>query len=250
MDKSVFKVFFSKDKETKWLNQLGRDGYLLDSVNDSKYRFIKHEGKVFYYSIEYLDCSPRSEGANEYFKSREDLEIMPILASGNWVYFVSDKSEIECTEEICKKNSKVYFWRSLYLLFFAVCGSILCGYHAFMVDYLQIIEQAGDGQIEMLSTNGSIAILNLIKFGVNYILKAINAYFRIWTDIFGENDSVAVISAIIPIILILVVIATFNLDSYIFYFNKRRAIKKENNATGTYNICEKEYASEVSNDAE
>ena len=225
MDKSVFKIFFSKEKENKWLNEMGKLGFLLNSVNDSNYKFTFCEDKVFHYSLENLDCSPRSEEAVEYFKSRESLGVTPILASGNWVYFVSNKSEIECTEEICKKNAAVYFWRTLYLLFFAICGAILCGYHIFMAGYLHTIEQAGNGQIAMLSTDGKIALLNVIKTGFNYVLKAINAYFRIWTDIFGENDAVAVVAAIIPIVIILLIIATFNLDSYIGFYKQRKALQ-------------------------
>ena len=225
MDKSAFKVFFSKEKENKWLNEMGKHGFLLNSVNDSNYKFTFCEDKVFNYSIENLDCSPRSEEAVEYFKSREELGIIPILASGNWVYFVSEKEEIKCTEEICKKNGRVYFWRSLYLLFFAVWGSVLCGYHIFINSYLQAIEQSGDGQIELLATNGGSAILNVIKIGFNFVLKALNAYLRIWTDIFGESDAVAVVAVIIPVVIIMLVIASFNLDSYVEFYKKRKSIK-------------------------
>lgn len=232
MDKSVFKIFFSKDKETKWLNQMGQEGYILDSVSDSKYKFVKQDD-VIHYSIEYLDCSPHSDEAVSYFKSREDIGVTPILASGNWVYFISKETEIECTKEICKKNSKPYFWRSLYLLFFAICGSVLCGYHMFAAGFLENIGEAGNGQLEMLSTDGNFALYNAIKSGFNYILKAINAYFRIWTDIFGKNDAVAVVSALIPIILILLVIAAFNIDSYICFKNKRKAIEKSKSDTIT-----------------
>ena len=69
MYKSIFKVFFSKDKEVKWLNKLGQEGYLLNSVSDSKYYFVINEEEKYYYSIENLDCSPRSEKAVQYFKS-------------------------------------------------------------------------------------------------------------------------------------------------------------------------------------
>lgn len=250
MDKSVFKVFFSKEKESNWLNRLGKEGYLLDSVNDSKYRFIKHEGEVFYYSIEYLDCSPRSDEANIYFKSREELGITPILASGNWVYFVSKQSEIQCTEEICKKNSKVYFWRSLYLLFFSICGSVFCGYHIFAASLLQNLDQAGNGQLDLLATNSGFAILNVLKSGFNYVIKAINAYFRIWTSIFGENDAVAVVSALVPFVLILLIIATFNIDSYICYFKKRKALQNAAAAEGSIIETNREVDSEVLTDGE
>ena len=245
MDKSVFKVFFSKEKENNWLNSLGQQGFLLESIWDSKYIFTKYEDEKFYYSIENLDCSPRSAQANEYFAEREGLGITPLLASGNWVYFVSKNTEIPCTKEICKKNSRVYFWRSLYLLFFAIWASVLCGYHIFMAGYLNIIGQAGEGCIELLSTDGNVEMLNLLKSGFNYILKAINAYFGIWTDIFGKNDAVAIVSAIIPILLIILLFAAFNLDSYICFKQKGKRVSIPESSAENSNAIE-----EVMTDAE
>lgn len=227
MDKSIFKVFFSKDKEVKWLNKLGQEGYLLVYVSDSKYKFVINEGEKYFYSIEYLDCSPRSEKATEYFKSRESLEISPIIASGNWVYFVSKRQEIENTVEILKKNSIVYFWRSIYFLFFAICGSVFCGYHIYASDLLRVLEQPGQGKIELLSTNGVNAILKILKGGLNYIIKAINKYIGLWTESFGKNDSVAIVAIIVPIVIVLILIATFNIDSYICFLNARRKLKKQ-----------------------
>ena len=229
MDKSIFKVFISKDKEIQWLNKLGQYGYLLDSVADSKYNFIINEEEKYYYSIEYLDCSPRSEKANEYFKSREDLGITPLMSLGNWVYFVSKDNEIEYTPEILKKNSSVYFWRTLYLLFFAICGSVFCGYHIYASSLLQTIGQTGTGEIELFSTDGGIAVLRVIKVGMNYFIKAINKYIGLWTDAFGKNDAIATVAIIVPLIILLIVIATFNIDSFMSFYGKRKKLKEQNN---------------------
>ncbi len=242
MDKSVFKVFFSREKEADWLNRMGKEGYLLLAISDSKYKFSYTEGAKYWYSIEHIGCSPLSDEAVEYFKSREESGIMPVLSSSNWVYFVSTEAEIECTEDICKKNARFYLWRIIYLLFFSVCGAVLCGYHAFSIGHLQAIEQVGDGQIDLLATGTTMTLFNAIKIGFNYVLKAINAYFSIWTDLFGKNDAVAVIAAIVPIMLILLVIASFNLDSYILYTKKKKSLKtigKMSEIEGVYDAEQK-----------
>ena len=250
MDKSIFKVFFSKDKEAKWLNKLGQEGYLLVYVSDSKYNFVINEDEQYFYSIEYLDCSPRSEKATEYFKSRESLEISPIIASGNWVYFVSKRQEIENTVEILKKNSIVYFWRSIYLLFFAICGSVFCGYHIYAADLLKALEQTGEGKIELMSTSGGMAILNVVKIGLNFIIKAINKYIGLWTDLFGKNDAIATVAIIVPIVIILILLATFNIDSYLNFFIARRKLKKQKKEIVIPVISDMNMKSEDLNNAE
>ena len=55
MHKSIFKVFFSHEKETDWLNRLGKQGYLLCGISDSKYLFEINDGVEYKYSIEHLD---------------------------------------------------------------------------------------------------------------------------------------------------------------------------------------------------
>lgn len=220
MDKSVFKVFLSKRSERDWLNTMGNDGYLLTAINDSKYQFKKSDEHKYCYSIEYLDSSPQSDIAEEYFSSRRDEDIIPLVSSGNWVYFAKADGEIELKAEVYKKNSIFYKWRSIYLLFFAVCGAVLCGYQAFAIGYLDRIGYDGNGQIrEMIELSDSggflVGLLNAFKNVVNFLLKMVNRYFKLWTDVFGESDAVAVISIAAPITVILLVIAAFYIDGYL-----------------------------------
>ena len=234
MEHSVFKVFFSKIKENDWLNLMGQQGYLLKEINDSKYLFsIDNEKEIKYsYSIEYLDFSPNSDKAVAYYQEREHLGIVPLISSGNWVYFVSSECDIEINEEGLTKNAAFYFIRSLYLLFFTLCASILTGYQIFAKSFLEKIGLHGDGRISKLlvkegTTDFFESLLNGLKSVVNYLFKMANGYFRIWTNIFGNNDAVAVISILIPIIILLLIIATFNLDEYYGYTKLIAKLKVE-----------------------
>lgn len=218
MEQSVFKVFFSKKKETEWLNNMGHSGFYLSYINDSKYVFDVREGHFYGYSIEYLNCSPESDDAISYYKQYEAQGVYPVVSSGNWVYFVSEDKPIVVTPESYKKNSLFYFWRVFYLLFFSLCGAIVCGYQAFSVGYLERIGQHGNGQIrEVLNITGNNAILDTLKKLGNFLIDFVNRYFKLWTNIFGESDAVAVISIVAPITLALLIIAGFNLNEYFIY---------------------------------
>lgn len=233
MEKSIFKIFFSKKKEMAWLNSLGKQGYLLTSINDSRYSFEISEEHKYSYSIEYMDCSPLSDTATEYYKSREKNSVTPLVSSGNWVYFAATDKEIIMTSEINKKNSKFYFWRSLYYLFFSLCGSILIGYQIFCINYLERIGHEGNGQIrEMLNTSKNSGVLsgllNVLKSIVNHLFELINKYFKLWTNIFGESDAVAVISIVAPIVLFLIFKVAFNIDQYIYFRTKASKLYDDN----------------------
>lgn len=224
MEKSLFKVFLSKNKEQEWLCELGKNGYLLTSINDSKYHFELIEGKEYHYSIEYLDYSPQSEEASEYFLSRREEGTAPVVSSGNWVYFVNSEKKIEMNSEIYRKNSIYYFWRMLYFAFFAFCGAVLCGYQAFSVNYLKRIGYVGNGQIrEMLEiTDKGTAfegLLNAFKRLINFILGLVNRYIKLWTNAFGESDAIAVIAIAVPITLIVLGFLAHYINE--FYTHKR-----------------------------
>lgn len=222
MQTSIFKVFFSKEKEEKWLNSMGEKGYSLVSINDSKYQFDINEENTYNYSIEYLSCSPRSEDAILYFKSREEDAIFPIVSSGNWVYFSKKDGNIVKNSDVYKNNSMFYFWRALYMLFFGFCGAVVCGYQAFAIGFLERIGHTGNGMISKTfemskSTNVLNKVLNVLKKIGNIFFKMINKYFEFWTNILGESDAVAVISVVAPLTALLLVLGALNLKRYISY---------------------------------
>ncbi len=243
MEKKIFKIFFSKEKELKWLNSMGNNGYLLNSINDSNYTFTVSEDTKYFYSIEYLSCSPQSNEAVDYFNKRKPEGIMPLVSSGNWVYFAKPNYDFSSDPEIYRKNSVFYFWKMLYLAFFAVCGAVLCGYQAFAVGYLKRLGYTGNGQIrEMLEiTDKDTAfegLFNVLKGIVNFFLSLVNIYISFWTKIFGESDAVAVISIAIPILLIVLYFLSFNIDCYIENKKKYKMLKQRIDAKGDSNDAE------------
>lgn len=230
MTKSFFKVFFSKSKEQDWLNELGKDGYLLKKISDSKYYFDISDSDKYTYSIEYLDCSPKSEMADEYYKSREEKNIVPIITSGNWVYFCGTNSIIEDCSEIYNKNSSFYFWRCFYLLFFSVFGAVLSGYQAFAAKFIPAVGHTGNGRFGLLELEENaadfVAFLNVLKKWWNGILELLNnTYLKLLTNIFGENDTVFVQAIVIPLVIVLSILFALNFEQYILYRKKAKNSK-------------------------
>ena len=215
MEKTYYRVFLSKNEEREWLNKNGEEGYLLTKISDSKYFFTHNKGKKYTYSIEYLNMPSESQAAEEYFDSRKNLGVVPIVSGGNWVYFACDKGAIRQTSAMYKKNSIFYFWRSLYLFFFAVFGSILCGYHVFATDYIGRAGHEGDGKIDLLEIEGS-GFSDTLKEIWNNLLELLNAtYVKLFTNIFGENDAALVLAVLIPIVIVFGVLFALNLSEYI-----------------------------------
>ncbi len=222
MDKSYFKIFFSKIKERKWLDKMGDDGYRLTKIKDSKYFFSHSDEHKYKYSIEFLDTSPQSECAEEYYIELEKDGIKPILTSGNWVYFIKSNGNIVHTADVYKKNGIFYLWRSIYLLFFAVFGAIVCGYQAYAAKFLPYMGHTSDGKLSLLEIKDSesvlVEMLNIVKNWVNNIFEFLNGgYFGIFRNFFGNTDAAVVIALILPIVIILTVLFALNFDQYLEY---------------------------------
>ncbi|MBO4452481.1 MAG: DUF2812 domain-containing protein [Clostridia bacterium] len=140
MEKTVFKLFYSKYNEEKWLCSLGEQGYLLTKIRDSKYYFETEEDKRYYYSTLNLDVSCKSEQADEFFKQLEPLGIRPAVTSGQWAYLVSEDKDaldsLSINASKYKNNPRPYIIRALYFLFFALVFCLVTGYQIHAVHYL------------------------------------------------------------------------------------------------------------------
>ncbi len=232
MEVSVFKIFISKRKELEWLNSLGKDGHLLLKIKDSKYYFEKNDN-VYSYSIENLGFSSQSDLASDYYLNQSKKGIRPIIYDRNWVYFVSENDVFTQDSVALKRNAKHHFWKMLYYFFFGFCGCIVSGYQAFSFEFLKRIEQVGDGRITSSfvmsrSTNTLTALLNVLKKMGNYLIKIVNGYFRIWTNIFGENEPVIVIAVVAPITVVLLIFGAFHLDEYLHFRTSVRKLNDNN----------------------
>jgi hypothetical protein len=224
---SFFRVFFSRRKECEWLNKLGQSGHKLLRIKDSKYYFEKNDSTYSYF-IEHLAFSSQSDLASEYYTSCIGRGIQPVIYDKNWVYFVSESEGLEMGSSAYMNNASFHFWKMFYYFFFSLCGCVFSGYQVFAIEFLKRIGQAGDGRITTFLSLGRsnsilVALLNVLKRIGNYLIKAINGYFSIWTNIFGEYEPIAVLSVIVPLTLILLTMVAFHLNEYISY---RLDIKK------------------------
>ena len=220
MEKVLYRIFPSKSFECKWLNKMGKMGYLLKSKSKAKYVFSLEKDKKFYYSIEYLDMAPKSEEAKSYIESREKNAEYIVALKRHWAYFRKVGSPIELSKEAYKMNCAVYFWRMLYLYFFAICSTVVCGYQAFAIRFLERVSLETSGQIrEFLivapDPNFFQAIINLFRRLINAFLELLNKYFAFCSKLFGESDAVSVIAILAPLAILLFILGGINLDKYI-----------------------------------
>ena len=228
MEKSCFKVFFSKNKECRWLNSMGEKGYLLTKIKDNKYYFTHSKKHTYSYSIEHLDSAIQSEEAEKYFASLEEKGIVPIIYGGCWVYFSAINKTIQQTCEIHKKNSSVYFWRALYLLFFSCVGAVLCGYHAFAADFIVNVGHMGKGRIPLFDIKGD-SLLDTLKDVLNHLFDFLSdTYIKLFTMMFGENDAALALSVLIPATIVITVFFALNIYEY---FVCRKLAKSHKEAT-------------------
>ncbi len=238
MGVSVFKIFFSKLKEEKWLNEMGQKGYLLDHISNCRYYFFVFENETFNYCIEYLDCSPKSEDAERYFEIRKSDEIIPIVEGNNWVYFVKKTSAVPVVSEALKLNSKFYFWRSLYCFLISFVSSVLFGYQLFAIDFIMDAGHVGDGRIDLLTAEGS-SFGAILSRAWNGILEFINnTYIALFRMIFGESDAVFVLSLSVPLAIIFTILFAMNFNEYLLYKSLLKKQKITQAQTDTNSIIE------------
>ncbi len=210
MQETFFKVFFSKTKEKKWLDDMGENGYLLTKIKDSKYYFEHSEEHTYSYSIENLGVPPESEKGIEYISSYKEKNVDFIFKKGTWSYFVSADSEIEIDPSVYKRNNEVYFWRMVYLAFFAIAFAVVFGYQLFATDFLVNIGHKSDGGVAYIPEESYLDIIQ------NAVFKVLNrTYFVPFRVIFGLNDASVVISLVLPAVIILGLLFAFNLDEYL-----------------------------------
>lgn len=169
LEKSCFRIFFSKSKENKWLNEMGNQGCLLQNIHHFKYYFAYSEENVYSYSIEYLDCPSQSNKASNYINSRCCDGVTCVCVKNDWAYFVSADNAICPDHNILKKNRIVYFWRSLYLFFFSFITSLITGYQIYAASFLNNIGEKNIIFFALFIPSATILLIILsVLFGINF----------------------------------------------------------------------------------
>ena len=220
MEKSVFKVFFSKHKERLWLDSCGANGWRLKKMRDSKYVFDVIDGHKYTYSIDNLGVSCKSEQAEEYFRELSIQGIEPVVTKGQWAYLVRADGKITHKRTQYNENSKPFLTKAIYLFAFSLVMCIICGYQFYAIDLLKSVGYDSSADvIKSLTTedgNFFVLMLNALKGILNFFISVLNGYFGLWMDIIGsQSHAVAVISISMPAAIILAVIGSLNLDEFV-----------------------------------
>ncbi len=217
MKNHYLKVFFSKKKEIDWLNSMGKQGYLLTKVSDSKYYFTHSDKHKYSYFIEHLNSAVDSEDSAEYISAKQSAGATLVTNIGLWAYFVYNEPTYKPNTTAYKNNSIPYLWRTIYLMFFIIMGAIFAGYQAFAADFLTRVGYESDGYIGLIQINSDASTFGKgFKTIVNSLVGFINEhYLSFFVEKFGASDACIVLGALIPVILILLVFFTLNLDEYI-----------------------------------
>ncbi len=263
----VFKLFFSHIKEEKWLNEMGQKGYFLTGLVDSRYTFEHDEAHTYSYCIQNIGASANSDIATEYFGRMQGEGINPIIASGHWIIFCKKDGEILPDAEVIKKNSITYKVRTLYYYGFSLVLALVSGYQLYAVNYLESVGYKS-GPIGLLELAESESFLqkigNAAKSVVNFLADSVNSYFNMWIRWLSKcqsptcttvehvcgSDAIRVLSVLIPILVILILFGTFNLDEWISHAKRVKDLKKADLSTDTRCADTQETCIHGHNDAE
>ena len=86
-----FKIYFDKDEETKWLNQMAEEGWALKSFFAGFYHFVECEKGAYIYQIDFTDKFVNvSEDYREYM---QELGIEIVQIWGYWIFLRKVASE-------------------------------------------------------------------------------------------------------------------------------------------------------------
>ena len=202
--KKIFKRFFSSQKECDWLNERGAEGLLLLYRSESSYTFEQTATRWFY-SVEWLDCSPESDRGEELIGSR--LEAGCILAAtySLWAYFVSEQA-IEVPTDVRRRIAHRYR-NTAFLLYAAdAVAAILMAYHFAIRTFLETQQVFMEAPTMESSANFIVNLARRLIYGGELILYR---YSKLYANLFGDTKATTALSILVPLAVILAVLGAF-----------------------------------------
>lgn len=97
MDKKVFKLYWDKDKEEIWLNEMANEGWGFSSFYLGTYTFKKCEKGEYVYRIDLMEEVPTAKKSMDYIKLVEETGAEYVCSWARWVFFRKKASEGEFT---------------------------------------------------------------------------------------------------------------------------------------------------------
>lgn len=87
MSKKVFRLYWDKDKEEKWLNDMASQGWALTNFFLCVYTFEKCEEGEYTYRIDLMDDVASTQKSRDYIKFVEDTGAEYVDSWFRWVFF-------------------------------------------------------------------------------------------------------------------------------------------------------------------
>ena len=196
------KSFFSSQKETAWLDEMGQKGCRLVERKDGRYFFEEEPGKQFYYRVEWLGCSPESEEGASYVASRAEVGETLCTSYSLWGYFLSE-TPIGESEEGRKRTAVHYRNTAILLYVFDAVAAVLAGYHFVVRDFLE--RQGLLLQAPTLKKSGTflVDLGRRLAYGAKELLYR---YAKLWSKVLGDTKATTVLAVLIPLVVILSVL--------------------------------------------
>ncbi len=199
--KKIRKRFFSSQKECAWLNDRGAEGLLLLFRSENSYVFEQTE-EHWFYSVEWLDCSPESDRGEELINARTADGCTLVATYSLWAYFAS-KEAIEPTADSRMRTAHRY--RNTALLLFAAdaVAAILTAYHFAIRTFLEAQAIFLEAPVMEPASNFIVNLARRLIYGGELILYR---YSKFCSNFFGDTKATAALSVLVPLTVILAVL--------------------------------------------
>ena len=189
------RIFVSWRKEESWLTGMGKRGYKLTEIDAFDYKFVRHEGAVYEYSLEWLDVSPESDTGEKYLSSLSAGGWELCAAKRGWAYLVrrtdseSVPGEPVHTDAAVRRIAKHYRGVALFCL---ILFLVFVGISAYNFRYVAFFD-AEEYTVPAISTDSDFlsGVFNNLIAGKNpasallVLLLPIDAVLLLLCALFG-----------------------------------------------------------------
>ena len=208
--KKIKKRFFSSVNECAWLNELGKQGYRLLYRTENSYTFELVD-EVFYYSVEWLDCSSESEEGLAIIGERALQGSSLATTYSLWAYFISNQP-IPLSAAALKRNAVRY--RNTAIIFFALdfIVSVLIAYQFSIRNFLETQALFLEAPEYEAGSNIIVNLATRIVYGGEVLFYK---YANLFSDLLGNTKATMALSILIPLAVIFAVLGAFWLNEWL-----------------------------------
>ena len=136
--KAVVRLFWAwnTEKETRWISEMAKKGWLLETVGFMVYRFAKRQPEDLAYDLDFYIL--RSAEKAEYFGLYRDAGWEHVTSFGNWHYFRSAAataakrpvfSDTASRKSMLKRVLTVLLASMLPVAYFGIANPLINGYY-------------------------------------------------------------------------------------------------------------------------